>query len=107
MKFFREAHITGEAVDVVGGSAEFKRIVNERSIKANIVYISPGVEVYGDDHKHDDHEMLYMISGDGTIYNGNHATAIKSGDSVIFEPNEPHRYTFGNAGAKIIELKWT
>ena len=106
MKLVKAADNTGEVLKSEGGNVEFRPIVKERHILANVVSIFPRAEVYGENHKHDDHEMLYVISGDGIIYSGKKATAFESGDTVVFEPNEPHWFAFGNAGAKVLELKW-
>ena len=106
MKLVNIADIAGEVYEIGAGSAEVKHIVKENGFDARVMNISPGIEVPGKDHKHEEHEMLFVISGEATFYDGNRAVPLKNGDSVVVEPFEPHWKVAGKDGITIFELAW-
>ncbi len=107
MKIANIKNMEGETINFAsGGTAEFKRIVNQEGLEARVVSVTPGSEVPGKNHKHDGHEMLFVISGNAQFYDGQNTRALNSGDSIVIEPFEQHWIVAGKNGISLFELVW-
>ena len=57
-------------------------------------------------HVHSEKQVIYVISGSGTITNGKETFDLSSGDFILLESNEEHYVMTKNDDLKIFEVKY-
>lgn len=62
---------------------------------------------YRNFHMHSDFELLFILEGSGKIHLKNDNFAVKSGDSVLINPNEMHEIESRDEGLKLIILQFS
>jgi quercetin dioxygenase-like cupin family protein len=75
--------------------------------------ISAGVRVVGKDsdvpkkpHVHPEKQIIYVISGSGSITNGESTMDIEPGDFVTLDANEPHYVSTKDEDLTVFEVKY-
>jgi quercetin dioxygenase-like cupin family protein len=74
----------------------FKKVFAKKGFIPTVTQIAQVEFKPGDiapEHKHKDmYEIFYVVSGQGIVKMTGKLNQIKTGDTVIIEPNEPHEF---------------
>jgi quercetin dioxygenase-like cupin family protein len=71
----------------------------------NIKFFEMNPDGYSPLHSHPSRHQLIITDGEGTVFDGQKTTAIKTGDIAYIMPNEPHQLrTTGDKPLKFICL---
>jgi mannose-6-phosphate isomerase-like protein (cupin superfamily) len=75
--------------------------------------ISAGIRVVKKDsnvpkrpHVHPEKQIIYVISGSGSITNGEYTIELEAGDYILLDSNEPHYVSTKNEDLTVFEVKY-
>ena len=73
-----------------GAEVCVKRIVSTPEVETRVVIVPPNSTVPGEDHKHENREVLYLLKGAAQFSDGSKTTEVRPGDIIVVEPFEQH-----------------
>ncbi|MHA1654462.1 MAG: cupin domain-containing protein [Candidatus Thorarchaeota archaeon] len=73
-------------------------------IVAGVREVAPNSDVPPRPHRHQEAQLLYVISGTPAITNGQETFGLRPGDFVLLEPNEEHYVVTKDRPAKLFEV---
>jgi quercetin dioxygenase-like cupin family protein len=57
-------------------------------------------------HVHPEKQIIYVISGSGSITNGEYTIELEAGDYILLDSNEPHYVSTKNEDLTVFEVKY-
>lgn len=106
MRIIHETELEGTIVHGTRGEVTLKDIINEPGLVAGIRIVEPDSDVPGRPHSHEDSQIVYVIKGKTSLFNGFETRELQAGDFVVFEPDEEHYFTSGEEEVILFEVKW-
>lgn len=106
MKVIHETELEGKLVKGEKGSVVLKDAIDTPNLVAGIRIIAPDSDIPSRPHKHEEFQLVYVISGTTTVFNGTETRELKPGDFVEFDAEEEHYFTNGTENVILFEVKW-
>jgi len=84
--------------------SRFSDSTEEHALEAFLLTIEPGSEKGDQEYGHPGRELGFLMEGEGVLYYGKEEYHLKSGDSLSFSSDIPHRLK--NTGTKALKALW-
>ena len=106
MEIINENKFEGKIVNGLKGEGLLKDILNEYSIVPGIRIIKTNSDVPNRPHIHEEKQIVYILNGKTSVFNGKVSKNLNKGDFIIFEQNEEHYFTSYDEEVFLFEIKW-
>lgn len=80
--------------------------VVQGALTAGVRIVRPYSDVPTRPHIHQERQVIYVISGNGKITDGQETIDLKPGDFVLLDANEEHYVITESAELKVFEVKY-
>lgn len=106
----RVTNIEGLEAEIIqlpnGAEVSIKRVVSSPAVHSKVAIVPPNSTVPSKDHKHENHEVLYILKGAAKLSDGRKTTEVGPGDIIVVEPFEKHYVVTREEELSIFEVSW-